>query len=940
MDTTALYRAIVEKSPDAIWVTDLDGSGLYANRQMARLFGVDDPEDMRGVTMFDTLDELGREQYAAHLATVHAGTFNPEPVECLFITRHGDPHWILLQESPLLDHEGRPDRLVYRITTFDEHRRIRDELEQSRAQLADAQRIARVGSWRWDLTTDTVRLSEVLTEMFGLRDEDFHQPVEDFLALTHPDDRQQVADAIAPLLGAGEPVEYLARVRTTDGDYLSIRMRAVGRTDQDGALTLVEGTAQDVSDHVAVQEALQDQVAQNTLMQLVASAANEADTLDAILKQGRDLVLLHDDWTRCRGFRVAEGDVEPLYVDEADRLADLADPAPGLADLALARRVVEAGDLLWDEARLSIGYPIRLDGEPLAVVVMTSAPPLYRHHMIEGFVRQATAQLEQVALRERTTRELAEARDAAMTANRQKSDFLAMVSHEIRTPLNGVIGLNELLLQTRLDDEQRKLATGAGLSGRLLLELINDILDFSKIEAGQLRLENLDFDVRGVVEQVVRPLAETASGKGVVLEVEVATDVPEVLRGDPTRLSQVVVNLLSNAVKFTEQGRIDVLVGGRPRASEHGETADGWRLEVMVRDTGVGIPADVTGLFEPFQQAHTSTNRTHGGTGLGLAISKEIVTLAGGEIDYSSTPGEGSVFRFTMQLDGPQGQQVVGRPHLESHHLRPLGERRRVLVVDDNPVNRMVAEGMVRALGHEVGVADDGLAALQALSQTSYDAVLLDVQMPRLDGYATVRALRADQALRRLPVIAMTATAIDGERERCLAAGMDDFITKPLDPGALARMLGRWLERGVEGGWGGGAAPANDEPDEASQPIAELDVDRLDTLRDLVPGSTAYLDRAIGNFVAGSAAMLASVERAVRDDDAAQLRFHAHTLKGSAANLGAVAAARAAEQIEHLAAEGTTAGTSELLGPLAEALDRACAGLQRYKASYVVAETA
>ncbi len=925
MDADALYRAIVETSPDPIWVTDLGGSTLYANPRMATLYGVASPEDMRTVTMFDTLDELGREQYAAHLAVVNQGHYNTEPVECLFLTQDGEPHWVLLQESPLFDDTGAATQLLYRITPFDEHRRITDELEQSRSELAEAQRIARVGSFRWDLATGTVRLSEVLSEMVGLDGEHFLHPVEDFLALVHPDDRRRSAEAITPLVEHGRQCEFLSRVRTTAGNYLAIRMRAVGRTDDTGRVTLIEGTAHDVSGQVVAEEALQDQVTQNTLMQLVASAANEADTLDEILKQGRDLVLLHDDWCRTRGFRVVDGDLAPLYVDEADERTDAADPAPGLADLELARRVLEHGDLLWDSARLSIGYPIRLDGVIIAIVVMTSNPPIVRHQMIEDFVRQATAQLEQVALREKTTRELAEARDAAMTANRQKSDFLAMVSHEIRTPLNGVIGLNDLLLQTRLTDEQRKLATGAGLSGRLLLELINDLLDFSKIEAGQLRLEHIDFDVRGVVEQVVRPLAETASGKGVVLEVEVLPDVPEVLRGDPTRISQVVVNLLGNAVKFTDQGRIDVEVGGSPDGED-------WVLDVAIRDTGIGIPAGATGLFEPFQQANSSTSRTHGGTGLGLAISKEIVTLAGGEIGYSNRPGGGSEFHFTMLLTAPQGTQVYGRPHLDANRLRPVGARRRILVVDDNPVNRMVAEGMVRALGHDVDVADDGLGALEALGRASYDAMLLDVQMPRLDGYATARAVRADEKLAELPVIAMTATAIDGERERCLASGMDDFLTKPMDPGQLSRTLSRWLGQG-------GSEGAAESP-RARRRQDDLDRERLDTLRDLVPGSTAYLDRAIANFLSSSALLLAALETAVRADDAEDLRFHAHTLKGSAANLGAAGVARAAERIENIAASGETEGVSLLLAGLAEELDRAHAGLRAYRDDYAVAEPA
>lgn len=925
MDGHNLYRAIVETSPDAIWVTDLDGATLYANIQMARLYGVDDADRMQGVTMTDVLDATGRRQWRAHLADLSRGEFDLEAKQCLLHDRLGRPQWVLVRESPLYDDHGRLHGLLHRLTEFDEHRRIHDELEASRARLAEAQRIARVGSFRWELDSGDVELSDMLREMAGLVESDLANPIEDFLGITHPDDLEEVGAALEPLLRSGERCDFVARVHSRSaGEHLWVRLRAVGRTDAHGRVVVIEGTAQDVTEQVGVEEALRDQVSQNTLMQAVASAANQARSLRELLRGARDLVLLHDDWSRARGFNVEDGELSPLYVDDADRLADEADPAPAAADLALAQRVAEVEDLVWDERRLSIGFPVRLDGELLAVVVITSDPPLYRHRMIEDFVRQAMVQLEHVARREHAAREVAEARDAAMTANRQKSDFLAMVSHEIRTPLNGVIGLNELLQQTALTEEQRTLATGAGLSGRLLLDLINDLLDFSKIEAGQLHLEQLDFDLRGVLEQVVRPLVGTATGKGIELEVEVDPRVPEVLRGDPTRLSQVVVNLVSNAVKFTETGRVDLVVGGR--ATEAG----GWLLEVAVSDTGTGIPADVTDLFEPFQQAASSTNRTHGGTGLGLAISREIVTLAGGDIGYSSVFGQGSQFWFTMPTTAPQGQQVVGRPHPDQR-LHPQGPARRVLVVDDNPVNRLVAEGMVKALGHHVDPADDGLAALQLLRQSTYDAVLLDVQMPRLDGYGVARALREDPATRDLPVIAMTATAVDGERERCLAAGMDDFLTKPLDPVALSRILGRWLdddERPV-------TAPVVTAP-----PRPDLDLVRLDVLRDLVPGSTAYLDRAISNFLTGCQDALATLEQAVRAGDAARLRFHAHSLKGSASNLGATEVARVAERLERLGAEDEARGAGGLLLELAEALDAACDGLRAYRDHGYVAASA
>ena len=338
---------------------------------------------------------------------------------------------------------------------------------------------------------------------------------------------------------------------------------------------------------------------------------------------------------------------------------------------------------MWDDDRLTIAFPVSYADEVCAVVTITSAPPLSRFELIESMVEQVAVQLGRVAERERAERALADARDGAMEASRQKSEFLATMSHEIRTPLNGVIGLNDLLLRTGLDADQLRLASGVQVASRALLAIINDVLDFSKIEAGMLELERLDFEVRAVFDQVASMLAEAARAKGLELIVSCHPDVPEVLAGDPTRLAQVLTNLGSNAVKFTETGEVFVRATATPRAD------GGTLLHVSVADTGVGVPeGDVESLFEAFTQADASTTRRYGGTGLGLAISREIVDALGGRIGLHPNPGGGTVFWFTAEFGEPTGPGVDP----DDEYARSWLAGRRVLVVDDNDHNRLILE--------------------------------------------------------------------------------------------------------------------------------------------------------------------------------------------------------------------------------------------------------
>jgi PAS domain S-box-containing protein len=548
------------------------------------------------------------------------------------------------------------------------------------------------------------------------------------------------------------------------------------------------------------------------------------------------------------------------------------------------------------------GVARRKDGSTLEVEVRVSLVQLDGYKQVFALVRDVTE-------RRRVERDLIEAREAAIEASRLKSEFLANMSHEIRTPMNAVIGLTSLVLDTELSTEQSEYLQTVKSSASSLLTIIDDILDFSKIEAGKLELENTSFSMSSCVDVPFRTLAYRAQERKLDMTLDLPGDLPDAVIGDPGRLRQVLTNLLSNAIKFTERGGIIL----RVRHTRSGESAAEFHFSVT--DTGIGIPREqLERIFDAFAQADGSATRRYGGTGLGLAICKRLTVAMGGRIWVESSPGEGSTFHVTvpLELDRNASGRLPDRDVVD--HEREAGTERalRILIAEDSPVNRTLIELLLHKRGHDVVSVSNGSEAVSAARDESFDLIFMDVQMPVLDGFEATARIRQHEleSGKRVPIVALTAHAMKGDRQRCLAEDMDDYLPKPIRTEDLWAVINRWAK-----------------PHDATRPSrAVLDTAHLTTQ---TGGDVELRGQLARIFVDEYPSLLQRLREGLTSRNATAIEKAAHRMKGSLATMGAFRAAGTGEQLETAAHHGDVSEAARISEDFGEQCDEVVLELEK-----------
>jgi PAS domain S-box-containing protein len=889
------FRIMADGCPSMLWVTDAEGGNQFINRAYRQFCGVTSEQAAReNWQLLIHPDDAAEYVGAFHRAVSEHTSFRAE----VRVQRtDGEWRWFGSNAEPRFSQSGEFLGHIGLSADITERRRANEALRESEERFRTMADGCPSPLWVSGADGENLFINLAYRRFFGVTSEEIRSGK--WQLLVHPDDALEFASAFERAVRERTRFSAEVRVLRADGEWRLMDANAEPRFSPTGEFLGHVGLNADITERKQALLALQQseerfrELAENIreVFWMTNAAGNKILYVSSAYEQvwGRTCQSLYDnpmDW------------MEAIHPDDRERAHEtLMKQLQGESIDSEYRIETPDGQEKWIRDR---AFPIRDEAGQLIRVAGIA---------------------EEITDRKNYERELIQAREGAEAANEAKSRFLANMSHEIRTPMNGIIGMNQLLLGTDLTEEQTRYVEVAQLSGRTLLALIDNILDLSKIEAGKITLEKRDLDLRQIVADVIQLLQVEASTKGLKVYSSVSADVPNLLRGDTHRVRQILTNLCANAVKFTEHGEVVINV---EVVCESGGTST---IRCAVTDTGIGIrPNQVDALFSPFEQADASTTRKYGGTGLGLTISKQLVEMMGGKIGVNSREGYGSTFWFTAIFENTSSVEPVS----QSAQLRampwapegktPLGHGERILVAEDNPTNQFVVLAQLEKLGYEADAVANGAEAVDAVKRGGYDLVLMDCEMPVMDGYEATRQIRTS-LLSTIPIISLTADATASARERCLSIGMNGYLAKPLELSKLAVLLNRWMP----------AARAHVLPEhfpKATNKPIECTFNEESLLRRLM-GDRQLASAIIKGFLDDCPVQLENLSKLTSGGDATAARLHAHALKGAAATVGAEGLRSIAAEIEDVASVGNLNRCNDLLHHAAKEFERFKAVLEQ-----------
>jgi PAS domain S-box-containing protein len=876
------FEATFEHSAVGFAVVGVSGRFLRVNRKLCEILGFE-REELLKKTFIEITHPDDLESGLDARQRVLSGETSSVPMEKRYIRKNGEFVWCSVNLALTKGADSGTPNIFASIENIEGRKQIEAALAESAATLKEAQRVAGLGHWTWDVTRKIPVWSEEIYRVCGRDPSLGPAPYPDEQKkLFTPASWEHIAAAIEKCFREGIPYECDGEVVRPDGVNCWVTFRGEANRDANGMIVKLHGTVQDITRRKEVERALIEREAQLHLFIEYAPAAL------AMLDRNLRYLAVSQRWKDYYGLN----DIDVIGRSHYEIFPNVPEHWKNVHLRGLAGEVIRADEDRFLKRDGSVQWlcwevrPWRTSGDGIGGIVIF-AEDITAMHLAKEEVLSLNADLERRVTGR--TAELIEARKKAEDANAAKSAFLANMSHEIRTPMTSILGLTRLLKREAISPTQTERLANIDNAGQHLLSIITDILDLSKIEAGHLKLERRDFNLGQLLDEVSSLIGAAARAKGLRLILDM-DHMPIALSGDPFRLRQALLNYMNNAVKFTDRGQITL------RATLVEVHEDKLTARFEVQDTGIGIePEALPRLFEAFEQADVSTTRKYGGTGLGLAITRRLAELMGGSVGIDSEPGVGSIFWFTAVLSRGAEHPVsisTGTPYDEAKHLH-FRRGAIVLLVEDNGINREVATEHLLSLGLSVETAEDGLEAVEKARANAYDLILMDVQMPKMDGIAATRTLLATADWKPTPIVAMTANVFEDDRLACEAAGMSDFVAKPVDHEQLCRVLLRWL-------------PAKfrdfvDQPEELETRLESFPVIHgLDLKSALggMEGNSSHYARRLRRFAERHGGDIMALRSRLFEGNRNEARHLAHALNGAAGSLGAMNLQRLVAEIE------------------------------------------